>query len=62
VIITPEDLGTCTKCNDLHSSQAADGSFFCRRCTPDARQRHERTMRILELKRKIENRKTWQKK
>jgi methylphosphotriester-DNA--protein-cysteine methyltransferase len=62
VIITPEDLGTCPTCNDLNNSQSADGSFFCRRCTPDARQRHERTMRILELKRKIEERKTWQKK
>jgi hypothetical protein len=62
VIITPDDLGTCPKCNDLHNSQAADGSFFCRRCTPDARQRYERTIRILGLKAKIEERKTWQKK
>jgi methylphosphotriester-DNA--protein-cysteine methyltransferase len=59
MIISPDDLGTCPTCNDLNNSQSADGSFFCRRCTPDARQRYERTMRILELKRKIEERKTW---
>jgi hypothetical protein len=37
LLINPADLGTCPKCNDLNNSQAADGSFFCRRCTPDAR-------------------------
>jgi hypothetical protein len=62
MIIDPIDLGTCQKCNDLNNSQAADGSFFCRRCTPDARQRHERTVRILGLREKILERKRWVKK
>jgi hypothetical protein len=61
MIISPEQLGTCPKCNDLNNSQAADGSFFCRRCTTDARQRYERTIRILELKAKILERMKWQK-
>jgi hypothetical protein len=61
MIIDPADLGTCPTCNDLNNSQSADGSFFCRRCTPDARQRYERTVRILELREKILERKKWQK-
>jgi len=62
MLIDPKDLGTCPKCGDLNNSQAADGSFFCRRCTPDARQRYERTMRILELREKILERMKWQRK
>jgi hypothetical protein len=62
LLIDPRDLGTCPKCNDLNNSQSADGSFFCRRCTPDARQRYERTIRILGLREKILERMKWQRK
>jgi hypothetical protein len=62
MFFTPEQVGACPKCGDLNNSQSADGSFFCRRCTPDARQRYERTMRILELREKILERMKWQRK
>jgi reverse gyrase len=50
---TPEQVGTCPKCGDLNNSQKATGEMFCRRCTPEARERYERTVRILKLVQKI---------
>jgi uncharacterized membrane protein YvbJ len=50
---TPEQVGTCQKCGDLNNSQKATGEMFCRRCTPEARERYERTIRILKLVQKI---------
>jgi reverse gyrase len=53
---TPEQVGTCKKCGDLNNSQKATGEMFCRRCTPEARERYERTIRILKLVQKIKER------
>jgi len=53
---TPEQVGTCKSCGDLNNSQKATGEMFCRRCTPEARERYERTIRILKLVQKIKER------
>ena len=53
---TPEQVGACKSCGDLNNSQKATGEMFCRRCTPEAKERYERTIRILKLVQKIKER------
>jgi reverse gyrase len=53
---TPEQVGVCKSCGDLNNSQKATGEMFCRRCTPEAKERYERTIRILKLVQKIKER------
>ena len=58
--LSPEDIPTCPRCNDLCDVQTLDDRWHCTRCNPDeAEQRRKRTQHWLRtaerLRRQYEN-------
>ena len=54
--MSPEDIPTCSRCNDLCDVQTLDDRWHCSSCDPDeAKQRRETTRRWLATAKRLRN-------
>lgn len=53
--MAPDDLPTCSSCDDLCDTQTVDGRWRCSRCDPRATQRRKRTARLIQDAERIRN-------